>query len=256
MIRISENKSITAAIVSYNSADLTKKACESLLENTKRRDLKLYVFDNGSSDSTEEALKDKNLNFIEINKNIGFGAAHNKILNYEMSDYHFIINPDIEIKSDVLSDIADFMDENPDIVLLMPKILNFDGTVQFLPKRKPTARYLFLGRLGRIFKSCEKIRDEYTRKNDDLSTLSDIDFCSGCFMCIRSDVFKSLKGFDERFFMYLEDADLTLRAQSFGRTVIAPQFEVTHIWDRSSAKKLKYFLIHLSSAFKFLFKRK
>ena len=75
-------------------------------------------------------------------------------------------------------------------------------------------------------------------------------------MCIRSDVFKALGGFDERFFMYLEDADLTLRAQKFGRTVIAPQFCVTHLWDRSSAKSIKYLFIHLSSAFKFLIKQK
>lgn len=214
------------------------------------------MFDNGSDDGTKEALKDENLSFVEIGKNIGFGAAHNKIFNYEMGDYHFIINPDIEISSDVLSGIADFMDENPDIALLMPRILNFDKTEQYLPKRKPSARYLFLGRLAGIFKSCAQIRDEYTRKNDKFDSVTDIDFCSGCFMCIRGEVFKALGGFDERFFMYLEDADLTLRAQSYGRTVIAPQFEVTHMWDRSSAKKLKYFLIHLSSAFKFLFKRK
>ncbi len=173
-----------------------------------------------------------------------------------MFDYHFIINPDITVSSDVLSDIADFMDENPDISLMMPKILNSDGTEQFLPKRIPTAKYLFLGRLERLFKSLSKVRDEYTRKFDNIDTVTDIDFCSGCFMCIRSEVFKALGGFDERFFMYLEDADLTLRAQKFGRTVIAPQFCVTHLWDRSSAKSIKYLFIHLSSAFKFLIKQK
>jgi GT2 family glycosyltransferase len=75
-------------------------------------------------------------------------------------------------------------------------------------------------------------------------------------MCIKSDAFKSLGGFDERYFMYLEDVDLTLRAKKMGRAVINPNIAVTHSWERESAKKLKYLFIHLSSARKFLRRRR
>ena len=67
-------------------------------------------------------------------------------------------------------------------------------------------------------------------------------------------MFKSLGGFDQRFFMYLEDADLTLRAKKFGRVVINPQISVTHIWERESAKSVKYLFIHILSSLKFLWK--
>ena len=70
---------------------------------------------------------------------------------------------------------------------------------------------------GRLNK---KVRDEYVMKNELSGTTEEIDFCSGCFMCIRGDVFEKLGGFDERYFMYMEDVDLTLRAKKYGKTVI------------------------------------
>ena len=247
---------LSAAIVTYNDIDKVRDAVLSIKENTKRYPLKLYIIDNGSTDGTADFFKDFDVTVIENGKNIGFGAAHNKALNLSLGKYHFIINPDILVKSDVLSDMADFMDENPDVALSMPNILNGDGTVQYLPKEIPTARYLFLGRLARLGGVFKKIREEYVWADREIKAPTKIDFCSGCFMCISSQVFKDLGGFDERYFMYLEDVDLTLRAKSFGKAVIIPKISVTHSWERESAKKLKYLFIHLSSARKFLRRRR
>ena len=247
---------LSAAIVTYNDIDKVRDAVLSIKENTKRYPLKLYIIDNGSTDGTADYFKDYDLTVIENGKNLGFGAAHNKALNLPLGKYHFIINPDIVIKSDVLSDMADFMEENPDVALMMPNILNGDGSVQYLPKEIPTARYLFLGRLARLGGNFKKIREEYIWADREIADTADIDFVSGCFMCIKSEVFKALGGFDERYFMYLEDADLTLRAKKMGRAVINPNIAVTHSWERESAKKLKYLFIHLSSARKFLRRRR
>ena len=241
---------ISAAIVSYNSSSVVEKACNSILEHTKRYPLKFYVIDNASSDETLRNIS--NIAGVEIlkqDKNIGFGAAHNKILETKMGKYHFVVNPDIIVNSDVLSDMADFMEQNPDVVMCMPKILNEDGTEQKLPKEKPTFKTLFFGRLSK------KIRNKYIWADRDITEVTDVDFCTGCFFCIRSDVFEKLGGFDERFFMYLEDADLTQRAKKYGRVVMNPSFAVTHIWERESAKKIKYLLIHIFSAIKFLSKK-
>lgn len=241
---------ISAAIVTYNDLEKVRDAYFSIKENTKRYPLKLYIIDNGSLDGTVEFFKDFDVTIIQNGKNLGFGAAHNKALNLPLGKYHFIINPDIKISSDVLSDMADFMEENKDICLAMPQILSSDGTVQYLPKEIPTARYLFLGRFF------DKIRREYIWADKELKEPTEIDFCSGCFMCIKSESFVSLCGFDERYFMYLEDADLTLRAKKLGKAVINPNISVSHMWERESAKKLKYLLIHISSAIKFLRKRR
>ncbi|MBO4467971.1 MAG: glycosyltransferase family 2 protein, partial [Clostridia bacterium] len=217
----------------------------------KKYPLKLYVFDNGSTDDTVDLIKKLDgVSVIENGKNIGFGAAHNLALKQDPGEYHFVINPDITVNGDLLSDMVDYLEQNEDVVMAMPKILNVDGSEQKLPKEIPTFKRLFLGRLSK------KVRNEYVWADKEIKVPTEIDFCSGCFFGIKTCVFKELGGFDERYFMYLEDADLTLRAKKHGRVLILPQFCVTHKWERTSAKKLKYLLIHISSCFKFLKRRK
>lgn len=240
---------ITASIVTYNNGDKAATICKQLIEFTKKYPLRLYVIDNNSTDNTVELLNHiGGITLIKNSKNNGFGKGHNSVLKQGIGKYHFIINPDIEISYDVLSAITDFMEQNKNIVMLNPTVLNPDGSEQRLPKEKPTFKRLFL---GRIF---PHIRKSYTWYNRVISDVTDVNFCSGCFLCIKGDAFEALGGFDERYFMYLEDADLTLRAQSYGGTVTAPQFSVTHLWQRESAKKIKLLLIHISSSLKFLIK--
>ena len=147
-----------------------------------------------------------------------------------------------------MSDMVDFFEANPDVVMAMPKILNNDGTEQKLPKERPTFKRLFLGRLS------NNIRSEYVWAEKDITEPCEINFCTGCFFCIRTDVFKKVLGFDKRYFMYLEDADLALKAKSKGKVMMLPQFSVNHAWERESSKSLKYLLIHIISSFKFLLK--
>ena len=246
-----ENRFISATIVTYNDGETALEAVESLIKNTKKYPLKLYVFDNGSTDNTVELLRGVNgVTLIENGKNLGFGAAHNLSLDYQLGDYHFVINPDITVDDDVLSKMADYFEEHKDVVMAMPKILNTDKTEQKLPKEVPNFKRLFLGRLS------DSVRNEYTWAQREISEPTEINFCSGCCFCIRASAFKELGGFDNRYFMYLEDADLTLRAKKLGKVMILPQFSVTHKWERTSIKKLKYLVIHIISGFKFLFRRR
>lgn len=240
---------VSASIVTYNDIGRAPDTVQSVLANTKRYPLKLYVIDNNSTDGTADLIeKSGQAVVIRQNKNIGFGAAHNVVLNEELGKYHFVINPDIMLDSDVISDMVDYFESNPEIVMAMPKILNTDGTEQKLPKERPTFKRLFLGRLS------DKIRSEYVWADRDVTEPTEINFCTGCFFCIKTDIFKKLLGFDKRYFMYLEDADVTLKAKSKGKVMILPQFSVTHAWERESSKSLKYLFIHIISCFKFLFK--
>lgn len=250
-----EKNFITASIVTYNDTEKALNAVCTLKEHTKDRPVKVFVFDNASKNI--DIRLSSAADVLELNgENLGFGAAHNKILNYEMGKYHAIINPDITVDSDVLSHLANILEENPDIAIITPKIMNADGTEQKLPRRTPTARYLFLGRLARFGGVFKKIRDEYIMENTIFEDITDIDFCTGCFFLIRSEIFRKIGGFDERYFMYLEDADLTRQAKKYGRTVFCPTEKVTHIWERGSAKSLKLLLIHISSFIKYLRKWK
>lgn len=238
---------LSAAIVSYNCSTKTFAAAKSILGHTKIENFRLYIIDNNSDD--KKHLKEiEGATLIESNKNLGFGGGHNKALELPLGKYHAIINPDIEISEDVLKELIAVMEKNSDIVMLTPKILNSDGSEQHLPKREPKIKYMFLGRLSK------KIRAEYTRSNETFETLTDIDFCTGCFFVIRSEIFKKIGGFDKRFFMYLEDADLSRRAKKYGRVVFCPSVKVTHAWERASAKSLKPFFMHITSVFKYFLK--
>lgn len=240
---------VTASIVTYNDANRAPQTVESVIKHTQKYPLKLYVIDNASNDDTIDSVaKSGQATIIKNDKNIGFGAAHNVVLKQEIGKYHFVINPDITLTSDVISDMVDFFESNPDVVMAMPKILNQDGTEQKLPKERPTFKKLFLGRVS------DKIRSEYVWAHREITTPCEIDFCTGCFFCIRGEVFKKLCGFDDSYFMYLEDADLSLKAKSKGNVMMLPQFSVTHAWERESSKSLKYLIIHIVSCFKFLFK--
>ncbi len=240
---------VSASIVTYNDIDRAPDTVKSVVDRTKRYSLKLYVVDNASSDGTADLIeKLGQVSVVKNSKNLGFGAAHNMVLSHELGKYHFVINPDITLNSDCISDMVDYFEANPDVVMAMPKILNTDGTEQKLPKEKPTFKRLFFGRFS------DKIRGEYVWAQREITEPCEIDFCTGCFFCIRTEVFKKLLGFDERYFMYLEDADLALKAKRKGKVMFLPQFSVTHAWERESSKSLKYLFIHIISCFKFLFK--
>ena len=246
---MSDSILVSASVVTYNDVDRAPYTVSSVVENTKKYPLKLYVIDNASTDGTADFIeKSGQAVVIKNDKNLGFGAAHNIVLNQELGKYHFVVNPDITLNNDVLSDMVDYFESNPDVVMAMPKILNSDGTEQKLPKERPTFKRLFLGRLS------DKIRSEYVWADKDIIEPCEIIFCTGCFFCIRTDVFKKLAGFDERYFMYLEDVDLALKSKSKGKVMMLPQFSVIHAWERDSAKSLKYLFIHIISCFKFLFK--
>lgn len=240
---------ISACIVTHNSGKKAVTAVNSLTLNTKNCDLRVTCIDNLSTDGTVALLKQNTgADVICLPQNIGFGGAHNLALSLNMGKYHTVVNPDITVNEDVLGCIVQVMEDNPDIVMAMPKICFPNGTEQKLPKKNPTFRYLFGGRISK------KIRDEYTNADFDYKDITDIDFCSGCFTVIRSDVFAQLGGFDERFFMYMEDADLSRRAKKLGRVVICPQVSVVHDWERGSAKNIKLLMRHINSSFKYFYK--
>lgn len=244
---------LSAAIVIYGGAEQAKMTISSVLQNTEKYPLKLYVIDNFSPDDTAEKLREiSGVSLVELKENLGFGGGHNAVIDENLGKYHAVINPDIELKSDVLSHLIDVMEQNEDIAIIAPKILHSDGSEQHLPKRHPTFKYLFLGRLARLGGIFKKIRKEYTREDEKLDGLCDIEFCSGCFFLIRSEIFKKIGGFDKRYFMYMEDADLSRQALKYGRVVLDTSVSVTHLWKRESAKSIKFLFIHLSSALKYL----
>jgi len=247
------NYRISVCVVTYNSSKEIRNVLNSLQQSSIKEELDLYVVDNNSSDETNLIVEKEfpYVNLIKLNKNIGFGAGHNKVISNVDSKYHLIINPDVKFDSDVLEGLASFMDENSDVVIVSPKILNPDGTEQYLPKLNPKIRYFLGGRFEQHGAMFSRWRDEYTRRNEDITGPTDIEFCTGCFMFTRTSILKQIGGFDERYFLHFEDADLARMMKQKGRIVFHPNFEVSHLWKRDNVKSMKFFLIALKSMAKY-----
>ena len=247
---------VTGSIVTYNNISTIAKTLETLFGETKDIDFKLYVLDNGSSDGTPEFIEKNypDVTVIRSGKNVGFGAGHNIIINQVKSKYHAVINPDIVLTQNAVKKMADYMDENSDIGLLSPRICFPDGRDQILGKRNPHLKYLVASRLRGDEPS--KLLREYAMLDCDLSKPTEIENATGCFMFIRTDILKSIGGFDDGFFMYFEDADLARRINEVSKCVYYPDAVVNHVWGRDSKRNFKLMLVHINSMLRYFRKWK
>lgn len=242
---------VTAAIVNYNDFENTSNAVRSLLQYTGEPSFRLFVVDNSPGEESAQKLRKEfpQIEVIRSAENRGFGAAHNMVLPYLDSEYHAVINPDIELKSDVIGELCNYLDRNPDVGIACPATYFPNGDIQLLPKIFPKVKYLLASRLP--FEGCKALRREYVMADRDLSQAVDVEYVTGCFMFIRTGLFKRVGGFDERYFLYFEDADLTRMIMPFARAVYYPHAKVYHHWNRMGAKSPKYLLIQVSSMFKY-----
>lgn len=243
---------VTGCIVTYNNADIIEKCIQSLLENTKGVNFTLYISDNHSSDDTVNKVKEHfhQVKLIENKSNKGFGEGHNCVIPHLRSKYHFIINPDIFIDKDVISELTEYLEKHPDVAMVTPKILNPDSSEQYLPKRNPTLRYVLLSKFPRF----KYLRKEYTRENEKISQPAEIDFCTGCFFGIRTKDFINTHGFDRRYFMYMEDADLSRKIRKKSKIIFLPGIYVYHEWKRDNIKSIRGMARWFNSMFKYFCK--
>ncbi len=248
------NPKVSACIVTHKCYDDCREAVISLFEHTKNVDFTLYIVDNNSKDGSLEKLKAEFPQIVAIQNgdNKGFGHGHNTVVPLIESQYHAVINPDVVIDQNILKELADYLAQNEDIGVVTPKILFPDGGDQQLPKRDPC----FLSLLGRHMfkKKLKPVVEHYQMLDEDLSKPIDVEFATGCFFVIRTGLFKALGGFDERWFMYFEDMDITRRARAATRAVYYPYAYVYHKWERSSSRKFKFFVILVLGMFKYFAK--
>jgi GT2 family glycosyltransferase len=209
----------------------------------------LFLVDNASPDGALQRLKQAGIpEEVQVQRqrqNRGFGAGHNVVLPLLQSEYHAAVNPDILLHNDVIGAMADWMDEHPDVAITTPRLVFPDGTPQNIAKRRPALLPIVARQLHP--KGLKKYEDHYLMLDEDLSKPTDVEFCSGSFFVIRTEVFRAIGGFDEKYFMYVEDADITQKALRCGRAVYLPDVQVTHAWHREAHRKPKQFLWQLCS---------
>lgn len=245
---------ITGSIVTYkNSTDQLNKSIQSFLNSKIDCYIKLYVINNSPNYCYDELVSDERIEYIVNSKNIGFGAGHNIAIRKSIgaSKYHLVLNPDIYFTNDIIKILYDFMEENSDIGLVAPRVLFTDGQINYICRLIPTPLGLIVRRFI-PFKAIVDKRDAiYELKFSEYEKLMDVPCLSGCFMFIRTKALEKAGIFDERFFLYLEDVDLSRRIHRFYRTVFYPNVTVYHEGGKLSYKNKKVLIYHIFSAIKY-----
>jgi len=240
---------ITACIVTYNSEKHIGNVLSSLMSSSIAHRMEVMVVDNASSDQSAAIVQEDfpSVRLMKLEKNIGFGQGHNQALSYMNAPYHLIVNPDITMEPDVLEKMVAFMDSRRDVVLLTPKVLHPDGSEQFLPKEQPSLHNLLGGYLERLGQPFTRWRSRYTWREKELTSPAELYFATGCFMLMRADAFRAVGGFDPRYFLYMEDADLTAEMKARGMTLYHPDFCVTHVWARENVHHFRGTMRHVKA---------
>jgi GT2 family glycosyltransferase len=244
---------ISASIVTYkNNPESLAKTIASYLAATDQSPL--YVIDNSPTDSARSICTHPSIQYIFNNANVGYGTAHNQALkkSLEQSKYHLVLNPDVFFEPQTIKELISFMEKNPDVGLTMPKVLYPDGRLQPLCKLLPLPHQLITRRFfTRFEKMQQRINHEYEMLFSGYESLAEVPFLSGCFMLLRMETLKDVGLFDERFFLYFEDTDLSRRIHEHSRTVYYPGATVYHVHERGAHKEPKLLLAHIKSAIQY-----
>ena len=258
----------SASIVTFEpDAALLERALASLaaaLAHSREAGLvsaaQVFVVDNGGADSLATVrralprLGGEKVELVHGHGNVGYGRANNLVIGQLDSDVHLVMNPDVELERETLTQSLRALQADPSLGIVAPAARGSAGEVQYLCKRYPSVWVLFLrgfapARLRRAF---SRVLDDYEMRDVvDAQASASVTLASGCFMLMRTALFRRLGGFDPRFFMYFEDYDLSLRAGREGRVAYVPAARIVHHGGEASRKGPRHVAWFVRSACRF-----
>lgn len=250
---------ITASIVVYcnKAADLVRVLRSALASPI---DI-VYLIDHSPADEVKRFMdsptnqEEEHLSLLmrdgrvvyEPHPNRGFGAGHNIAIRKSMAAgaaYHAILNPDIYWSDPVIESLVGYMDSHPEVGMMTPKVLFPDGRLQYNCKLLPTPMDL----IGRRFlpkRWMKKRNERFELHSSGYDHIMNVPYIHGCFMLFRNETLRRTGLFDERFFMYPEDIDITRRLHAVSETLFYPYVSIYHVHGAASHKFGKMLRIHI-----------
>lgn len=241
---------VSASIVLFNpNIKILKETIASFLKINLEK--KLYLIDNSPNRLSLEVYNHNDVEYIFIGKNIGFARGHNIVLNELISTYHIILNPDVIFNEKIISHlIGEFVSDN-NLVCVAPKVRYPNNDEQYTCRKFPT----LLDYVNRVLQFSKNRYENHEYKNLSLEEPFFPDWVHGCFLLFKTKDFQSIKGFDSRYFLYMEDVDLGKKIKKYGGKIkYVPHVEIIHHHQRGSRKNVKLGLFHLHSIFKYFLK--
>lgn len=244
-------KKISVSIVTYKT-DLTELSkCLESLESPLISNI--YIVDNSNQHYINEFCQKYNIIYIG-SENVGYGAGHNQALRRTLKDeetkYHIVLNSDVYFEPQVLEKLLEYMEKHLDVAQIQPNIVYPNGDLQYTCRLLPTPANLIFRRFlpQNIVK---KMNYRYQLKFWEHKTEANVPYHQGSFMFFRLECFEKVGLFDERFFMYPEDIDITRRMHKYYKTMFVPNVTVVHAHRAASYKSKKMLKIHIVNMIKY-----
>ena len=243
---------LIACIVIYNTEfeDIKNTINEFYKKDIKQ---KLVIVDNSNTGYLKNKVLELNSNIDYIcSENIGYGRGNNIAIDKykNKAEYFIILNPDIIFSIEDIEKLIEFAQLKKEFGIIMPKIVYPDGRNQYLCKLIPTPLNLFMRRFLPNFSLTKKLDYKYEYRFSNYKKEMKVPILSGCFMfCNYKNLVKE-GGFDKRYFLYMEDVDLSRKMLKYGNYCY-PEVKAAHEFGKASFKSLKMTLIHVKSSIKY-----
>jgi len=231
---------LSIIILNYRSAGLVRQCVAGIYKNSPPFDFEVIVVDNASADGCLEKISEEwpQVKTIALETNRGYAAGNNAGLKKAQGEYILILNPDITIFSESLEKMVKFMEQNPQVGLAGPKLVNPDGSLQYSSYRFPSFWLPLFRRtqLGKL-KKVKKLLDKYLMVDWDHRQNKPVDWLLGACLIVSRPALAKVGYLDERYFLYVEDTDWCRRFWQAGWQVYyMAEIELVHFHERLSAQ--------------------
>lgn len=242
---------ITVSIVTYKTEISELKSCLKSLDSSLVR--RIFIVDNSRMQTIANFCNTVDKVEYIGSENVGYGAGHNIAINKAINlnaKYHLVMNSDVYFGEEVLPKLVDYMNANEDVAQVQPNVIYPDGTMQYGCRLLPSPINL----ISRRFlpdSLTEKINHDFMLYSFDHKKPMNLPYHQGSFMLFRTECFNKVGLFDERFFMYPEDIDITRRMHKHYRTMFWPEVTIVHAHRAASYKSKRMLMIHIYNMVKY-----
>ena len=259
---------LSISIVVYRENFTEIKDClENLISVIPQKvSYEISIVDNGALELNKNSdiathcahyFSDLPIRYVLSPKNGGYGYGHNQAIFSSQADYHLIMNSDIVIMPEALQNALAFMNDNPSVGMVVADVYDMAANRVYLCRHNPRLWISFLRRfspswLKKIFN--KQLTNFEMHNNNYNRPIFNLTNPSGCFMFCRLSLLKIIKGFDEKFFMYYEDADIGRRLSALAPIVYVPNVKIKHEWKRAAYHDKRMAWIAIKSALYYAWK--
>jgi hypothetical protein len=248
---------LAIAIDSAQAVQVLRTVHLALIDNSSDRGIAERVIELGRARFADSNVR---VTYLHGHANIGYGSAHNLVLHGTGSDYHLVLNPDVEVAEDALANAIRWLDAHPDVGALAPAVTDSAGRRLYLSKRYPAVLDLalrgfapqFVRRLFRCRLARYEMRDIVDAEPE--RDAFGIPAMSGAFILARRDAVDRTGGFDPAFFLYFEDFDWSIRLNAAARNAYVPGVRIVHHGGHAARKGFWHIRRFAASAWRFFHK--